>query len=102
MGPSREWLAKMADAEDQVRSVSVGCFQEGPTKTAGYQSCVGCCHHVSDVIPTGRSPERHHYCTHPESVTPLLLSFVRPDSAWIGTTDQTPSFCPMLKARGEG
>lgn len=70
--------------------------REGPdTIMQQYQSCLGCRHHEQHMRVSGRNPVYDHYCKHPGSpkgFTAILF----PGAAWIGDSDHTPGWCPIL------
>lgn len=78
-------------------------MRDGPiafTKTE--YSCGLCRYHKSHMQRSGRDPVYHHYCTHPDAepktclVGIAALNSLEPDGRFIGRSELTPDWCPIL------
>ena len=63
-----------------------------------YQSCVGCKYHLSRIVRTGRNPQYSHDCDHPD--VSERYAGIAGTARYIGTTDQTPNWCPVTNGGG--
>jgi hypothetical protein len=71
-------------------------YGEGPQLVASqHRTCCFCRYHDQRMQISGMNPVYDHYCKHPESPK-NRYAFRHDGSAWIGTSDMTPLWCPYL------